>query len=100
VAPGDAAGSRRTEDLPPSHTPQFVGTSGTTTPVVCVRSRADPGRPRGSPAVVSKEMWIHGVHVDIGPFDGEFEFGHVGRSVFEFVENCLRNEYLSSQFEQ
>jgi hypothetical protein len=45
-------------------------------------------------------MWIHGVDVDIDLFDGELEFGYVGRAAFEFVENGLRNEYLASQFEQ
>ncbi len=46
------------------------------------------------------EMWIHGIDVDIGLCDGELEFGYVGRAVFEFVENGLRNKYLASQFEQ
>lgn len=45
-------------------------------------------------------MWISGFSIDIGLFDGEFEFGHVGRAAFEFVENGLRDEYLSGQFEQ
>ena len=46
------------------------------------------------------EMWIHRFHVDIGSFDGEVEFGDIGRAAFEFVENSPGNEHLARQFEE
>lgn len=46
------------------------------------------------------EMWIHRFGVDIDRFRGEFEPGDIGRTAFEFVENGLRNEHFTSQFEQ
>jgi hypothetical protein len=46
------------------------------------------------------EMWIRRFGADIEPFHGTFEFGDIGRTTFEFVENGLRNEHLTSQFER